>query len=330
MPPAQVLTPSKFGSFRPDLAEGMKSYTDQMLDEGMIGMRLAPPVEVGEASGDIGRYPLGDLLRIPETRRASGAPYPTGGIELEEFNYATKDQGYVIPVDERKLKLFRNKFAQLEQYQATMARQFVGARQEERIIQRATDASVMTGALTAAVTTSWVNTATAKPITDITALSFQVFMNCGFVPNTLACSYEQFLNLRENLQIIDRISANGAGDKVKPSDITEAMVAEALGLRQLLVSKRAKNTAAKGDAMSLTLLWPSDEAVLCYVHPGNGNPFEPGFMVTYHWGEDGSVIGGTIETDGDWDTRSTKVRCRMDTDEKQLYPEMGLRITNLD
>lgn len=330
MPPVNPLVRSPMGNFRPDLAQGMKSYTEDMLSRGMIGMRLAPPVQVGEASGDIGRYPLGDLLRVPQTRRASGAPYASGSFELDEFNYATKDQGYVETIDDRKIKFYRNKFADLEQYTAELARQGVMARQEKNIILKATDATVMTGGLTQGVSVQWVNVATAKPVTDITEFSHLVWKNSGFIPTALACGYRHFLWLRENSQIIDRISANGAGDRVKPSDITEAMIAQALGLRELVVSGRQENTAPKGSPMTLSPMWPTDEAVLYTPHPGNGNPWEPGYMVTYHWGEDGSTIGGTIETDGDWDIRSTKVRCRMDTDEKQLYPELGFRITNLD
>lgn len=331
MAPVSPVTPSPsgFGNFRPDLAEGMKPFSEEMLNAGLIGLEIAPAIEMDESSGDIGLYRLGDLLRPVDTSRASGAPYKMIDFSLADFQYSTKDHGVVVPIDDRKVKLLRNRFSDLERFQALLARQIVMTSLEKRIYDAVLDATVMTGALTDSPSNEWDDLSNADPISDIREFSYQVWKNCGFTPTALALSYFQYLNLRDNPKVLARISASGAGDKIKPSDVTLSMLAQALGLEKILVSRRPVNTAAKGAAMALEPLWPDDEALLYVPHPGNGDPFAPGFAGTYHWGEDGSTIGGTIETDGDWDHRSTKVRCRMDTDEKKRYPEMGFRITGL-
>lgn len=329
MAPIAPSANSAFGNFRPDLAQGMKPFDQVMLEEGLIGLELSPAIEVGESYANIGKYRLGDLLRQYPTIRAEGTAYNTINFGLEDFTYQTRDHGVVVPLDDRRVQALRNRFADLETYAAELARQISLTGLESRIIDAALDATVMTGALTAAAGSVWSATDTADPIADITEFSYDVWNNSGYKPDTLALNYRAFLWLRENEKVLARISANGAGDKIKPTDVTEAMIAQALDLKKILVSKRQKNTAAKDAAMALTPLWPTAQALLFKAMPGGGDPFAPGFAGTYHWGEDGSVIGGVIETDGDWDIRSKKVRSRMDTDEKIRYSEMGLRITGL-
>jgi hypothetical protein len=50
---------------------------------------------------------------------------------------------------------------------------------------------------------------------------------------------------------------------------------------------------------------------------------------TFHWSEDGSQIGGTVETYYDDPRRSNIVRVRHQVDELVLYPETGHLISNV-
>ena len=325
VPSAPVAT----GNFRPDLAEGMKSYSVEALERGLIGLQIAPVVEVGEVTADIGKYPLKDLLRIHKTIRAMGSPYATGGLELGSFVYNTKDQGFMIPLDERWLKAYRNRYGQAEQHAAETARQIVMTASEKRTIDTAMDATALTGDLTAAVSVSWDNRTTAKPIDDLSAFRQQAAKNGGIMPNSLALDIPGFEDLINNSQVLDRISASGAGDKIKPTDVNLKMLAQALNIDNIDVSGRLANMAGRDVAMDLEYLWPAAQALLYYKGPNPNNPFELNYMNTFHWGEDGSSIGGVIEVDGDWDSRSRKVRSRMDTDEERKYDELGFRITGL-
>ena len=56
---------------------------------------------------------------------------------------------------------------------------------------------------------------------------------------------------------------------------------------------------------------------------------EPCIGRTFHWGEDGSTIGGTVETYRDENIRSDIVRNRLDVDEKRLVIESGHLLTNI-
>jgi hypothetical protein len=50
---------------------------------------------------------------------------------------------------------------------------------------------------------------------------------------------------------------------------------------------------------------------------------EPCLARTIHWGEDGSTIGGTVETYYEDQSRGDVVRARHEVEEKIVYTEMG-------
>ena len=50
---------------------------------------------------------------------------------------------------------------------------------------------------------------------------------------------------------------------------------------------------------------------------------------TLHWAEDGSEIGGTVETYRDESVRGDVVRVRHQTDEKMLYTQAGHLLSNI-
>jgi hypothetical protein len=56
---------------------------------------------------------------------------------------------------------------------------------------------------------------------------------------------------------------------------------------------------------------------------------EPCLGRTFHWGEDGSQIGGLMESYREEQKRSDIIRCRHDVDEKVLYTQMGHLLSNI-
>jgi hypothetical protein len=59
------------------------------------------------------------------------------------------------------------------------------------------------------------------------------------------------------------------------------------------------------------------------------DPREPCVARVFHWGEDGSTIGATIESYRDEPKRSDVVRSRMDTDEVVMYVEAAHLLDNV-
>jgi hypothetical protein len=56
---------------------------------------------------------------------------------------------------------------------------------------------------------------------------------------------------------------------------------------------------------------------------------EPCIGRTFHWSEDGSLIGGAIEEYWEEQSRSNIIRVRHDTDEVIMYPQAGHLLSNV-
>jgi hypothetical protein len=112
------------------------------------------------------------------------------------------------------------------------------------------------------------------------------------------------------------------------SDITAAMIARVLDLRQVLVAGGCKDTANEAQAAVIANIWSSSYAMVCKC--ATSNDFrEPCIGRTFHWAEDGSQIGATVETYYENQTRSNIIRARHETDEVILYSSMGHLLSNI-
>lgn len=137
-----------------------------------------------------------------------------------------------------------------------------------------------------------------------------------------------FRNLRNCTQIVDRIASAGAGSATKASDITPQMLAQVFDLDFVFVAGGSKNTAAEGQTATVGQIWSSSYAMVCRV--ATSSDFrEPCIGRIFHWAEDGSTIGGTVESYREEQTRSNIVRARHDVDELVLYAQAGHLLSNI-
>jgi hypothetical protein len=75
-------------------------------------------------------------------------------------------------------------------------------------------------------------------------------------------------------------------------------------------------------------MWASTQAMVCRVAE-TSDPREPCIARTYHWSEDGSVPGGTVEEYEDPTVRAKIIRVRHETVEVVKYTEMGHLLTGI-
>ena len=106
--------------------------------------------------------------------------------------------------------------------------------------------------------------------------------------------------------------------------MTEELVAQALGIAQILVGRASYSTARKGanvtDA-SLSYIWTPDYLWMGEVK--GGAPEEGGAGRTFLWTGDSPELF-TVESYRREDIRSDVVRVRQDTDEKIVNAASGL------
>lgn len=309
---------SSLATLRPELAGSLEEFDLAMDRNGFIGLRVLPVMEVQKASGIFGKIPIEQLLQHPETSRAPGSAYNRGHWKFTTDSYACQEHGWEEPVDDREAELYADFFS-AEVVSAQRARDIVLRAHEKRVADLIFNTTTWTGsALTTAVGTAWSNHNDSTPIDDVEAAILKVRSGTGLWPNALIIDRLVFRHLRQCAQIIDRIASQGAGSPTKATDINERMLAQVFDLEQIIVAGSIQNTANKGQDASISSLWNSTYASVARI-VGGQDIREPGLGRTFHWGEDGSTIGGTMESYRDETVRGDVIRDRHDTDEKVLY-----------
>lgn len=318
---------TSLATLRPELGS-MLEFDLLMNQQGFIWNRVLPVVDVQVQSGSFGKIPLEQLLQSKETLRAGGGGYGRGNWKFIPATFATEENGWEEPVDDREAKMYANYF-DAEAISAARAAYFVLENAERRAAELIYNTTTWTGgSLTTALTNEWDDAVNATPINDVLAAKRAVRAGSGLIANTLICTLTVFENLRLCSQIIDRIASSGAGSATKPRDITLGMLAQALDLDQVIVSNGLKNTANQAQTAAMSDIWSDEYAMVCKV--ATSNDFrEPCLGRTFHWSEDGSTILGTVETYRDERIRGDVVRVRHETDELILYPEAGHLLSNV-
>jgi hypothetical protein len=322
-------TPNEaLATLRPDLGGSFEDFDLAMDRLGFVGYRVLPVVDVARSSGTFGRIPLAQLLKNADVTRTSRAGYPRGDWDFQEETFATKEYGFEEPVDNRDSALYAD-FFDAELASAEMARDTVLRAAEKRIADAIFNTSTWTGAsLTTAITDEWDDSGNCIPITDVNNARNKVYDGTGLWPNALIINRKVFHNLRLSLQVIDSIASQGAGNAVKASDITTEMLARVFDLQYVLVAGASKNSANEGQAATPTQIWSNEYAMVCRIAE-TSNVKEPCVGRTFHWSQDGSQIGGTMESYDSPELRGTVVRCRHDVHEKVIYAACGHLLSNI-
>lgn len=318
-------------TLRPDLAGTLLEFDLANDRNGFVGYRVCPIINVAKPSGTFGKIPLEQLLLASTTvERAPGAGYERKKWTFSDVSYACKERGVEEPVDDREAQMYSNYF-DAEQISTQRAFDRVLRAAENRIATMIFNASTWTGAsLTTAVAKEWDKNhkTDADPISDVNAAKQAVWNGTGIWPNAMIISRTVFNNLRALDAITDAIESGGAGFASRMADVTTAQLAAVFDLDYILVAGSAKNTANENQTASLASMWSNEYAMICRIATTN-DMAEPCIARAFHWAEDGSSPGGTVETYRDETIRGNVVRVRHDITEQVIYPECGHLLSNI-
>lgn len=318
---------SSLATLRPDLGS-LHEFNLEMDRMGFIGLQVLPVIDVAVAAGAYGIIPIEQLLMQRDTIRAAGAPYARGKWTFEPGTFATQENGAEEPVDDNQAAIYAEYFS-AEAVSAKRALDIVLRNQEIRSANLVFNATTWTGsALTTGVSIEWSTIASAIPVTDINNARQKVWDGTGIWPDTLVINRKVFNNLRNCAQVIDRITSSGAGDRATQSDITLQQLAQVFDLPKIRVAGSAKNTADDGQSASLAQIWSDEYAMVCKT-TDDADISDPALGRTFHYSEDGSQIGGTMESYRDETVRGDVIRARHQTQEKILYAATGHLLSNI-
>lgn len=309
---------------RPDLIGAMEEFPIEAAMAGSIAYQIAPPIEVALQADKYGRIPIEEYLQIQEDKRASGAGYPRDSFNFIDDNYATTEHGLEGVVDDRDAKRYHH-YVQAEIATTKRKKLQILLNSEKRVsdlIMNATTFGSQSTALNAVLT----NYTTSDPIAAVETAVQNIYDRTGMWANFIAMGRKNFRHMRHNTKIIDRINSNGAGTQSRASDITADQLSAVFDLEHVLVGGMASNSANRGLSASISSMWPDSYLFVGYLD-ASGDHQMPTLARTFHWSDDGSVLGGTIESYREDNKRSTIIRVRHDTHEKIEYQELGELIT---
>lgn len=314
-----MATPStSLATPRPDLSGSLEEFGLAADRQGFIAQRVLSVIDVAAQGGKFGRIPIEQLLQTCNTDRASGSGYGRSNFTFKSETFATEEHGHEEPVDDRDAAIYADYFDH-ELIATQRARDVVLRNQEIRTAALLFNTTTFTSQTTT-VSVSWSTQATAVPIVNVETAVQAAWARTGIWPNALILNRLEFRNLRNVESIIDRINSSGAGTPSKPTDVTAAMLAAVFDLEHIIVAGSGKNTANEGQTASFGSIWSSGYAMVTRVG-ATLDIREPCIGRILHWGEDGSEIGGYVETYRDEVVRSDVVRCRHEVQEKLLYIE---------
>lgn len=318
---------SSLATQRPDLATFLE-FDLESENAGYVATEVMPVVDVASQAGSFGKIPIEQLLQQRVTRRAPGAGYARGNFTFTSATYSTEEHGAEEPVDDREAKMYAEYF-QAEQISTLRAFSAVLRNAEERVADAVFNTTTWTGAsLTTAPTNEWDDATNAVPLTDVEAAVQTIYDNSGLWANALIINRKVFRNLRNCDQVIDRINSAGAGNPSKASDVTTEMLSQAFDLPHIIVAGTSRNSAIEGQAATPVQIWSDEYAMVCKVAT-SADMREPCIGRTFHWSQDGSSIGGTVESYRDETVRGDVIRVRHDVDEVVLYPQAGHLLSNI-
>lgn len=310
---------------RPDLGVTVENF-DLLSDRaGFVGMKIMPVFQTPLEVMNVGRIPLKELLNTRETQRAARGSYNRSDWKFEDWGFATKENGWEEPVDDREYKLYQ-RFFDAELVAVNIATDTILRNAEMRYASKLFDTvNIFTGAKTGAGS-NWNAPDSSTPVTDVDAACLAVWLNSGRWPNTIVMSRQLYLRCIRSAQIQSLVKFAGITD---PSKINEQVLAQLFNLKNVWVAGGSKNTANKAAAAVVASIWDKTKALVCCVTDQPENPRDPCIGRTFNCVATGGVAEGRVEMYREDRTRSNVFRVRAETDETIMLPEMGYVLTGL-
>lgn len=291
--------------------------------ETYIGAQVLPPMPV-MAKG--GQYPVfkvngGNLLRDEAKRRGPAANYARISRAYENDTYTAIEYGIEAIVDDSESNNL-SRFFDLEVSETRMAYRQIQLSHERRVKAKIFDPATFSLTTSATAYTA-ANLATFNVGLDIDSVKASIQGRGEDVSGlTAVMSLNVFDRIRASTQLQNRIRGTISTDSMLVLD--RQAVADALGLKEVLVGRAVYDTSKQGaSAASLSPVWTDT-----YIWVGNVSTptgpdqyFNGSVGFTLFWQEDADIF--QVESYRENDIRSTIIRARQYTDEKIVLATAG-------
>ena len=267
-------------------------HVESAMQEVAIGYRnqlyiaplFAPVVQVAKESDRYYIFDKAEWLRDQaDTDRRPGTRAPRGGYTTSTANYVLNEMAQAHPIPDR---IAANADSVIRPYErgVNWCMEMVLLRRERHVATTVMVTGVWGTDNSSA--TDWDDFSNGDPANDVNTAKRTVQEATGFVPNTMVIGQVVYDALVINPDALDRFKHTETGI------LTEAQVAQWLGIERLLVGKATRNTAAEGVAATMSPIF-DDDALIMYVptSPAMDEPaacylFQKDGVTTKRWREE--------------------------------------------
>ena len=256
-------------------------------NKDFIADKVFPLVQVDKQSDKYFVWDKGSFLTNQVEKRTPGDTYPEGRIKLSNDNYYADlyHLAYAIPWENKKNQ---DAAVQLEQTGAEWLAQQFDLNREMTIAAAINVTSIWdNNPVVGTDFTAWDDEDNSNPPEDIDKYSQTIQQSTGVAPNTLVIGRQVFDILRRHPILVDMFKYTGVGL------LTEAQVAQALGVEKLLIGRAVQRTSHEGAATATQAYVWGKHALLLYV-PAKPAIREPAAGYTFVWNIDGSGFNVAI------------------------------------
>ena len=314
---------------RNDLSAAYEEFDLSFDRQQFIGLKITRPILTADAAGQFPTLPIEQLLRDVDTERAPRTGYNRGDFRFGMETFKTAEHGFESILDQRELKAYQH-LIDAEQVSANRSIDGVTRKFERQVSSMLFNPETF-AEQTTAVTHEWDDASNATPVEDVENAVQNIFDACGLWPNMMILSRKVFRRLRNCDEILDRIAAAGAGEKIKATAVTPMKLAEVFDLDHIFVGGAARNTADEGQDANIVSIW-DDEYALIGRRAQSKDPGEPCTARAYMWSEEAGDEGDLYcisEMYEEPDRRGNVYRARMSWEIKVMTPATAHLLSNI-
>lgn len=315
--------PASGATLRADIAAVVEEAAQA--DSFHIGHLVMPPVPVDVKSGQYPKIQIaaGELASPGATVRSRGGSYGEVTRSWTYDTYDCLDRGLEEVVDDLDQKDLR-RFFDLEMKSAEWCRRNVALDHESRVEDAIFNTTNFGAATNSVVAYTAALLTTIDFPQDVMAAIDRVENNL-VQPNTIVIPKTVFSRLAVSTKLGNWVRGQLKGNAEMPVNAANIAASFAdYGITKVLIGKARYNSAKKGQAKSMTQVWPVTYVWVGRVDPAPGIALAGGAGYTLTWNAEGGLF--VAETYRNETRRSNMVRVRQNTAEKVVDGTAGTLI----
>lgn len=243
----------------------LTNISNGYVPEGYISELILPPVNVAQTTGKIGKYTNNHLRIVNAVHQGKGPYRQLEALTVSSDTYSIEDHGLHDIITENDRRNFEAPFdARRDTMMALSTALWLG--KENALATSLTDPTVITQGQTLSGNSQYNNLdhADSTPIEDAITAHGTIEDAIGMPANTAIMSPKVARNLRYHQALLDKLGYK----EDRPGGLSFEELARALEVDRVLVGRAMKNTAAEGQADSLSHVWGKDLIYARIEQPG--------------------------------------------------------------